>query len=84
MNIRKNFSNVWFLLRVLFLRAKMTKKDRIAIAVSVIYSFLTIVVMLVFVAGGWTVDAILTLGLLLPVFLYWGYRFIKNDLSFIE
>tara|TARA_R110002020_G_C16256289_1_gene770150 strand:- start:417 stop:599 length:183 start_codon:yes stop_codon:yes gene_type:complete len=53
----------------------MTKKDRIAIVVSVIYSLLPIFAM---VNG--KEEAFL---FLFPVLIYWGYRFIKGDISFI-
>ena len=54
----------------------MTKKDRIAIVVSVIYLLLPISAM---VSGAWQEGIIF----LLPVLIYWGYRFIKGDISFI-
>jgi hypothetical protein len=54
----------------------MTKKDRIAIVITVIYSLLPIRAV---VEGE---DGILFV-LVIPVLLYWGYRFIKNDISFI-
>jgi len=54
----------------------MTKKDRIAIVVTVIYSLLPISAM---VSG----DGEALFFLVIPVLLYWGYRFVKNDISFI-
>lgn len=53
----------------------MTKKDRIAIVVSVIYSLFPIFVMIDGEEGAFF--------FLLPVFIYWGYRFIQGDVSFI-
>ncbi len=57
----------------------MTKKDRIAISISIL-SFL--------MAVSWSVMAgifgvILVYGFT-PLVLYWGYRFIKNDISFLR
>jgi hypothetical protein len=53
----------------------MTKRDRIAIVATVIYSA---VIILATVAT--QKEAILFLFLILP---YWGYRFIQDDISFI-
>lgn len=53
----------------------MTKKDRIAIVVSVIYSLLPIFAML-----DGEEEAFF---FLFPVLIYWGYRFIQGDISFI-
>lgn len=54
----------------------MTKKDRIAIVVSIVYAILPLLAL---------VDEEPAVALLfcLPIILYWGYRFIKNDISFI-
>lgn len=54
----------------------MTKKDRIAIVVTVLYSLLPIAA----IAQG---DGEALFVLVIPILLYWGYRFIKNDISFI-
>lgn len=54
----------------------MTKKDRIAIVVTVLYSLLPISA----IASG-AGEALFVL--VIPILLYWGYRFIKNDISFI-
>lgn len=53
----------------------MTKKDRIAVVISVIYSLLPIFAMVDGEGGAFL--------FLFPVFLYWGYRFIQGDISFI-
>ena len=55
----------------------MSRKDRIAIAVSVTYVFCLIV---------WLFDGLKPSGLVvfsLPMFFYWGYRFVRNDISFL-
>ena len=56
-------------------RYSLTKKDEIAVVVSMIYSLLPIFAMVVGEGGGFL--------FLFPVFLYWGYRFIQGDISFI-
>ncbi|ACN18055.1 conserved hypothetical protein (plasmid) [Desulforapulum autotrophicum HRM2] len=53
----------------------MTKKDRIAIVVSIVYAILPLLVLFEEPAAA--------LLFCLPIILYWGYRFIKNDISFI-
>jgi len=53
----------------------MNKKDRIAIVVSVPY--------LIFAGFGFLEEASFGFVLLSPLFLYWGYRFIKGDISFL-
>jgi hypothetical protein len=54
----------------------MSKKDRIAITVSALYSLL--------VLGGLSKDPALGLILAFPLILYWGYRFIKGNISFLD
>ncbi|WP_288981985.1 hypothetical protein [uncultured Flavobacterium sp.] len=51
----------------------MNKKDRIAVVVSIF---------MLFVAAIKHNDASLVITMLL--FIYWSYRFIKNDISFIK
>ncbi|MDY0117574.1 MAG: hypothetical protein RBR59_08360 [Sulfurimonadaceae bacterium] len=53
----------------------MSKKDRISIVVSAIYFMLPLATLL----DGSGVDFIV---FTVPLILYWGYRFIKNDISF--
>ena len=56
----------------------MTKKDRIAVSISVAWLFLGIVISL----AENRQNPFIELGLLLVI--YWGYRFIKNDISFLQ
>ena len=56
----------------------MTKKDRIAISISVAWLFLGIVISLA--ENSW--NPFIQLGFLLVI--YWGYRFIQNDISFMR
>ena len=53
----------------------MSKKDRIAIVISIPLLLLGLVAL--FEEG-------LGIVILLPLFCYWGYRFIKNDISFMR
>ena len=55
---------------------KMTKNDRIAIVVSSLYLLIS------FIASGG--EGFETLILSTPLVAYWGYRFIKGDISFIK
>ena len=55
----------------------MVKKDRIAIVITVIYSLFPILLLL----DGSMEEFVI---FLLPIFLYWGYRFIKGDISFLK
>lgn len=55
----------------------MVKKDRIAIVITVIYSLFPLVLLL-----DGSMEEFVTF--LLPIFLYWGYRFIKGDISFLK
>jgi hypothetical protein len=57
----------------------MTKKDRIAISVSILLLLLTAL---------WSAELgkpgpLVLIGFA-PLVLYWGYRFIKNDISFLQ
>lgn len=56
----------------------MNKKDRIAVVVSFFYLLFPF---LLFLEDGNFSQAIVVA---LPVILYWGYRFIKGDISFIN
>lgn len=60
----------------------MNKKDRIAVVASLFYLLWP----LFLIAGGITNDDELGLVfiLLLPLIAYWGYRFIKGDISFFK
>ena len=55
---------------------KVSKKDRIAIVISIVYVFITLCIM-----ASSDVESVLLL--IIPIG-YWGYRFIKNDISFIK
>lgn len=55
----------------------MNKKDRVAVVITFI--FLSIGV---FGAAGGKAGVLIATGT--PVMLYWGYRFIKNDISFFK
>lgn len=55
----------------------MVKKDRIAIVITVIYSLFPLLLLL----DGTMEEFVI---FLLPIFLYWGYRFIKGDISFLK
>lgn len=55
----------------------MVKKDRIAIVVSVVYALWPLYV----VFEGSIEETII---FMLPIVFYWGYRFIKGDISFIK
>jgi hypothetical protein len=61
----------------------MKKKDRIAIAVSVIYFIFTFTFCAATIIAPWGIFEGLFFGLV-PLSLYWGYRFIKDDISFIQ
>ena len=56
----------------------MTKKDRIAVSISVAWLFLGIVISLA--ENSW--NPFIQLGFLVVIYL--GYRFIKNDISFLR
>lgn len=55
----------------------MIKKDRIAIVVSAVYALFPFFLLLIGEIG-------MFVSYLVPIFIYWGYRFIKNDISFIK
>lgn len=55
----------------------MIKKDRIAIVVSAVYALFPLFLLLIGEIG-------MFVSYLAPIFIYWGYRFIKNDISFIK
>ncbi len=55
----------------------MVRKDRIAVVVSFVYSLLPVAMLFEGELGAFII-------FLLPVILYWGYRFIKGDISFIR
>ena len=57
----------------------MTKKDRIAISISILLLLLTAFWSAVLGKPG----PVVILGFT-PLVLYWGYRFIKNDISFLQ
>lgn len=55
----------------------MTKKDRIAVVVSIFYFFFVCLFSLL--EGELSGAMFLT-----PLICYWSYRFIKNDISFLK
>lgn len=55
----------------------MNKKDRIALVVSALYGLLPISAIMAWEPGGFIATSI-------PLVIYWGYRFIKNDISFLN
>lgn len=55
----------------------MNKKDRIAVVVTVLYLLFPLFIL----TNGKVQGAFI---LCIPTFLYWGYRFIKNDISFLN
>lgn len=55
----------------------MNRKDRIAVVVSALYLLFPVAVL---VSG----DPAPAVVFCAPVILYWGYRFIKGDISFIR
>jgi len=56
----------------------MTKKDRIAIAITAIYALLPI-----FALAGNGAPGLFVV-LFVPIAIYWGYRFSKVDISFLS
>ena len=58
----------------------MTKKDRIAIVLTVPF---LIAIILRIMDGGYSMVEDLTI-IITPVVIYWGYRFIKDDISFMK
>jgi hypothetical protein len=56
----------------------LTKRDRIAVVISAVY-FAAVPGLHFMHDGEWRPVLILAT----PIFVYWGYRFIKGDISFI-
>ena len=56
----------------------MTKKDRIAISITFVFLCWSIALL----QKTYTADEGVTI--LIPLILYWAYRFIKNDISFLQ
>ena len=56
----------------------MTKKDRIAVSISVAWLFLGIMISIA--ENDWGPFLVFES----PLVIYWGYRFIKNDISFLQ
>ena len=54
----------------------MSKKDRKAIAISILYILVPITLMLEGDGSAFILMA--------PLVIYWGYRFVKNDISFLK
>ena len=57
----------------------MSKKDRISIVISVIYFMFPLALLF----EGRHDSGITFIVFSMPLILYWGYRFIKNDISFL-
>jgi len=55
----------------------MNKKDRIAIVASIIYFIFPLFVL---VSGDGEAFIVFSI----PLIFYWGYRFVKNDISFLK
>lgn len=58
----------------------MTKKDRIALAVSALYSLIPLGIL----GSGGSDAPLAAAAYISPVVAYWGYRFVKGDISFIK
>lgn len=58
----------------------MSKKDRVAIVITVLYLLLPITM---FSFGG-AMDVMGGIISFAPLILYWGFRFIKGDISFMR
>jgi len=58
----------------------MSKKDRVAIVVSIVYFLLPLVVLF----SGASDAPFAAIVFMSPLIGYWGYRFIKNDISFLK
>ena len=62
----------------------MNKKDRIAVVVSAVYFLFS----LAFASKNANPIPIMFLGFIIiaeiPLIIYWGYRFIQNDISFLK
>ncbi len=59
----------------------MSKKDRIALVISFFYTLLSFSLA---TNGGYSDWYISLIILLVPVMIYWSYRFIKNNISFLN
>lgn len=57
----------------------MNKKDRVALVLSILYLFFVVLLLAIYEE----VDIVGISLLSIPVLIYWGYRFIKGDISFI-
>ena len=62
----------------------MNRKDRIAVVVSITY--FSVALLIAFKLTGFDVLKALLSQVMFaaPIFLYWGYRFIQNDISFLK
>jgi hypothetical protein len=62
----------------------MNKKDRIAVVVSITY--FSVALLIAFKLTGFDVLKALLSQVMFaaPIFLYWSYRFIQNDISFFK
>jgi len=58
----------------------MSKKDRIAIVVSILYFLFPLAVLF----DGARDAPIAAIVFMSPLIAYWGYRFIKGDISFLK
>ena len=58
----------------------MSKKDRIAIVVSTLYFLFPLALFF----GEFSGDQSVSILLLIPLVIYWGTRFIRNNISFLE
>jgi len=58
----------------------MSKKDRIAIVVSTLYFLFPLALFFGELSGAQSVSILL----LIPLVIYWGTRFIRNNISFLE
>lgn len=55
----------------------MNRKDRVAVVLSIMY-----IIILLITVGAEGIEAVGVFGI--PLFIYWAYRFIKNDISFLK
>ena len=58
----------------------MTKKDRIALVISALYFLIPLGQL----AGKGSDGPLLALIFIAPLIAYWGYRFIRGDISFMK
>ncbi len=58
----------------------MNKKDRIAVVISIVYFLFPLGILF----DGGNGAPIVALIFTSPLIAYWGYRFIKNDISFLK